>query len=156
MPQLVKNGKLVRDHWRLYTQAAPDYTEQCIVPLDALTEDTKGVWLESDVEIELIIDVLLPLECVAIDFPTFADGRGLTMAKLLRERYRYKGEIRAVGNVLPDWTPFMLRSGFDAFVLADQKAARTAIACMETISENYQSSVAEPLPKFRRQSEPKH
>ena len=56
---------------------------------------------------------------IAIRFPAFGDGRGHSLAVLLRERHGFKGEIRAVGYLIPDLAPFLLRSGFDTVELAD-------------------------------------
>ena len=54
---------------------------------------------------------------ICVDFPAYRDGRGFTTARLLRERYHYKGPIRATGDVLQDLVFFMLRVGIDEFVL---------------------------------------
>src|ERR1044072_2288092 len=51
----------------------------------------------------------------ALVFPTFRDGRAYSQARLLRERFGYRGELRATGQVLRDQFVFMLRAGFDAF-----------------------------------------
>ena len=65
------------------------------------------------------VDELVPwldrLAVVALVFPTFRDGRAYSQARLLRERHRYRGELRATGQVLRDQFVFMLRAGFDAF-----------------------------------------
>ncbi|HVZ99016.1 MAG TPA: DUF934 domain-containing protein [Caulobacterales bacterium] len=65
------------------------------------------------------------LAVIMVQFPVFRDGRGFTTAQLLRQRYHYRGELRAVGDVLEDQIFFMLRSGFDAFEIlaADPLAA---------------------------------
>jgi uncharacterized protein (DUF934 family) len=56
---------------------------------------------------------------VALAFPKFGDGRAYSYARLLRERFNFKGEVRAVGDVLREQAGFMLRCGFDAFEPAD-------------------------------------
>lgn len=76
-----------------------------------------GVRLKSDESPEAIVDDLERLDVVALEFPAFRDGRAYTHARLLRERYGYKGEVRAVGDVLMEQLHFMLRTGFDAFEL---------------------------------------
>src|SRR5690606_21156520 len=63
------------------------------------------------------------LSVVALDFPKYQDGRAYSSARILRERYGYKGEVRAVGNVLPDQFLFMHRCGFDAYGVADPAKA---------------------------------
>lgn len=67
-----------------------------------------------DVLLEVFGGDLSTLETIALDFPSFADGRSYSKAQLLREAYGYQGEVRAVGDVLPDQVELMLRVGFDA------------------------------------------
>ena len=74
-----------------------------------------GVRLHSDQSPELIADDLKHFALVALEFPKFRDGRAYSYARLLRERYGYEGELRAVGDVLLEQVFFMLRTGFDAF-----------------------------------------
>ena len=90
-----------------------------------------GIRLHSDQAPELIADDLPHLAVVALEFPKFRDGRAYSYARLLRERYGFKGELRAVGEVLLEQLFFMLRTGFDAFEIlsADPlKDYRTAVA----------------------------
>ena len=78
-----------------------------------------GVRLEPAEEVEVLAYDLARLAVVAVAFPKFNDGRGYTAARLLRERYDFKGEIRAVGDVLREQAGFMVRVGIDAFEPAD-------------------------------------
>jgi uncharacterized protein (DUF934 family) len=90
-----------------------------------------GIRLHSDQPPELIADDLAHFAVVALEFPKFRDGRAYSYARLLRERYGFKGELRAVGEVLLEQLFFMLRTGFDAFEIqsADPlKDYRTALA----------------------------
>ena len=148
---LIKEGKIVRDDWRFVTKTAPDYADQTIRPLSDLDDpDCHAVWLDADTEIEDFVKQLLRLDLIAIKFETFADGRGLSLATLLRSRHGFGGEIRAFGHVLPDLTPFMLRSGFDAFLIESSDDAETAIRCMSAVKHFYQGSTLEPEPSYRR------
>ena len=79
--------------------------------------DPVGVRLKSDQPPELIADDLESLALVALEFPVFRDGRAYSYARLLREQYRFGGELRAVGDVLLEQLHFMERTGFDAFEL---------------------------------------
>ena len=79
--------------------------------------DPLGVRLKSDESPELIAGDLDRLSLVALEFPKFRDGRAYSYARMLRERYGFDGEIRAVGDVLMEQLHFMLRTGFDAFEL---------------------------------------
>jgi uncharacterized protein (DUF934 family) len=89
---------------------------------------------------------------VEVNFPKFADGRGFSIARLLRERYGYRGELRAVGQVGLDLLYSMEQCGFDAFELRDGEDAGEALAAFDTFSEGYQTSVARPEPLFRRRA----
>jgi uncharacterized protein (DUF934 family) len=87
---------------------------------------------------------------VEVNFPKFGDGRGFSIARLLRERYGYKGELRAVGQVTRDHLYYMEQCGFDAFLLRDGEDVEEALAGFADFSEAYQSTVAQPVPLFRR------
>lgn len=81
-----------------------------------------GVWLASKENPAPLAPFLDRIALVALDFPVFSDGRAFSSARLLRERHGYKGEIRAIGDVLCEQLPFMLRSGFDTFDMKSPKA----------------------------------
>ena len=87
---------------------------------------------------------------VEVSFPKFGDGRGYSIARLLRERYGYRGELRAVGEVVKDHLFYMESVGFDAFLLRDGEDPQEALAGFGVFSEAYQASVTRPLPLFRR------
>ncbi len=81
-----------------------------------------GVWLAPDESPREIESDLGAIALVALDFPVFSDGRAFSSARLLRERYGYAGEIRAIGDVLCEQLPFMIRSGFDTFEMESETA----------------------------------
>jgi len=87
---------------------------------------------------------------IAVNFPKFGDGRGFSIARLLRERYGYRGELRAVGEVGRDHLFAMAQCGFDAFELREGEDAQEALAAFEDFSETYQATAARPQPLFRR------
>lgn len=161
MPLLLKNGSIVEDSWQLLgaeeaSQTLPD--TNIIVPLQtwlALRESLSqrnalGVWLDSDEQVSEIADDLSTLAIVAINFPAFADGRGFSLARILRDQFRYDGEIRAIGDVLVDQLFYMQRCGFDAFALRDDQNPDVAIEALSTFSERYQAASDQPTPLFRR------
>lgn len=152
MPSLVKNQQIVEDIWTLL-ETIPDYVpSNAIVPYDQLdSTQAMAAWIEGDAEIEEVGENLATLDLVAVHIPGFADGRALSLATLLRNRFGFKGELRAIGEVLPDLTPFLRRCGYDAFELADEEAATTAIECMQSMSGFYQASVIDTQPAFRKQ-----
>ena len=138
---LVKNGELVASPFvdASGAEAVPP-TGPVIVSLDQwkaqrdelLKRGTPlGIRLRSDQPPELVAADLSHFAVVALEFPKFRDGRAYSYARLLRERYGFKGEVRAVGEVLLEQLFFMLRTGFDVFDIqsADPiKDWRTALA----------------------------
>jgi len=109
-----------------------------------------GVVLEPHEDPATIASALGCVSLVAVRFPKFGDGRGYSIARLLRERHGYTGEVRAVGDVLRDQLLFMKRSGFDSFSLRDDQDPDEAIAAFRELSEEYQASSTQPQPLFRR------
>ena len=87
---------------------------------------------------------------VEVNFPKFTDGRGYSIARLLRERHGFRGELRAVGDIHRDQLFYLSRVGFDAFLLREGEDADEALAALRDFSEAYQASVERPLPLFRR------
>lgn len=83
---------------------------------------------------------------IAILFPSFADGRGFSLARILRDRLGFAGEIRAVGSLIPDQSQFLLRSGFDTAEIADPGAAETWKASLAQIRHSYQPASRNPVP----------
>ncbi len=97
-----------------------------------------GVRLKSDQSPELIADDLPKLAIIALEFPAFRDGRAYSYARILRERYGFTGEVRAVGDVLMDQIHFMLRSGFNAFELEGKDPLGSFRAALADFSVWYQ------------------
>jgi uncharacterized protein (DUF934 family) len=89
---------------------------------------------------------------IEVSFPKFGDGRGYSIARLLRTRYGYRGELRAVGHITRDLLFFMESCGFDAYELREGEDPHEALAAFEDFSESYQASVARPVPLFRRRA----
>ncbi len=108
-----------------------------------------GVWLDADEEPESIAGDLDRFQVVAVNFPAFTDGRGFSSARLLRERYGYKGEIRAIGDAA---RPVVLHAPLrlDAYAIRADRSPEDALASLDDFSEVYQTSVEQPLPLFRR------
>jgi len=162
MSQLIRDGSIIDDRWILIRDAAqfasiPE-NAPVIVPLglwreqhDALSgRGDIGVWVApSEDPAALENDVgLLPL--VAVDFPQFTDGRGYSIGRLLREKYGFKGELRAIGDVLRDQLYYLRACGFNAFALRADRDLADALKGLADFSDNYQSTVNQPVPLFRR------
>ena len=110
------------------------------------------MWLKPDDEPLDIAADLGALAIVAIHFPKFTDGRGYSIAALLRTRYGYKGELRAFGDVGRDQLFLLKRCGFDSFSLPPHRDPEAALAGLADFSERYQGSVDDPLPLFRKRA----
>lgn len=166
MSTLIKNQAIIPDTWQALG-AAEDLSSQSLPEGDilfpaALWQARKneiisrykriGLWLESDADLNTLAEDLHYFMVIAIHFPKFADGRGYSLARLLRERYHYEGEIRAVGDVLHDQLFLMQRVGFDAWALKDGKNAEKALSAFATFKTPYQAAVDEPAPLFRRRN----
>ena len=89
---------------------------------------------------------------VEVNFPKFGYGRGFSIARLLRSRYGYRGELRAVGEVTRDHLYYMEKCGFNAFELRAGEDAAEALAAFDDFSESYQAKAARPVPLFRRRA----
>jgi len=165
MQRIIKHGQVVDETWHLLPKDATlDGVSNCddlIVPLALWVEHSHalkardgglGVWLDAGEEIEEIADQLDSFQVIALNFPAFTDGRHCSTAYLLRTRYGYKGEVRAIGDVLRDQLFSYYRVGFDAFALREDKDPQDALKAFEEFREVYQASSHPPLPLFRRRA----
>ncbi|HEV7386725.1 MAG TPA: DUF934 domain-containing protein [Phenylobacterium sp.] len=107
-----------------------------------------GVRLESHEEVEALAYDLPQLAVVALAFPKFGDGRAYSYARLLRERFQFKGEVRAVGDVLREQAGFMVRCGFDAFEPADGSSVEDWERAARRFRHVYQRSTDGRPPAF--------
>lgn len=108
-----------------------------------------GVRLASDQHPELLADDLDKLSLVALEFPSFRDGRAYSYARLLRDRYHYTGELRAVGDVQFDQLLHMQRVGFDAFELDSDDPVADYEDAIGEFSVVYQQAADERVPALR-------
>ncbi|MDR1936229.1 MAG: DUF934 domain-containing protein [Candidatus Accumulibacter sp.] len=168
MSRIIKNNRVVDDDWRLLKLAEGETPEAVALPgADAIVPlpvwqarkdeilargQPVGVWLDADEGPEAIAAELARFAVVAVNFPKFTDGRGYSTARLLRERYGYAGELRAIGDVLRDQLFFMKRCGFDAYAVRADKDVVAALAGLDGFPESYQAAIDQPWPLFRRRS----
>lgn len=172
MPEIIKNGRIEQDDWAVVLLAADQDPAsvalpagRVIVPLalwqarrDELQAraqaGTLGVWLAGNDDPTALAADLGMLALIAVDFPKFADGRGYSIATLLRSRLGYRGEVRAIGDVLRDQFFYLLRCGFSTLQPAAGKYSAAqldaALASLRDFSEPYQGAVDRPEPLFRR------
>ncbi|QTL04613.1 DUF934 domain-containing protein [Aquabacter sp. L1I39] len=144
---LVKNGAVVPDAFT-HTDAQSALPEgPVIVPLSRLLAEHEtllggnrpvGVAVSNDADVTTLAPFIDALSVVVLSFPKFRDGRAYSQARLLRERLRYGGELRASGNVLRDQILLMARCGFDAFEIDKPSDVGAFASALATYSVFYQ------------------
>ncbi|MFS0827533.1 DUF934 domain-containing protein [Pseudomonas phoenicis] len=163
MQRIIKNGQIIDETWHLLPKETSfDELTNCddyIVPLQMWRDHGHalkardgglGVWLDADEEAEEIGADVAQFQVIALNFPAFTDGRNYSNARLLRDRYQFKGELRAIGDVLRDQLFYMARCGFDAFAIRADKDPVDALEGLKDFSVTYQGATDQPLPLFRR------
>lgn len=145
--QLIKNGDFIADIWTTLADDEPLTDGPIIVSLDRwkkeqnalLARDGKlGIRLKSGEEPAQIAEHLDRFDVVALEFPAYRNGRAFSYARLLRDRYDYKGEVRAVGAVLRDQFYYLVRVGFDALEVRDNITPEIYRAAIGTFEHDYQ------------------
>lgn len=161
MQNLINQNSTLENNWQIVVDQAPELPQGNILVeasywLENQSELSKrpnvGIYLNGDANLESLKDVLDSFEVIAVNFPAFADGRGYSLARLLKERYHYKGEVRAIGDVLIDQLYFMKRCGFDTYLLKDGLEAEKALQYFSTFSDPYQLAYDVQTPLFRRKA----
>ena len=158
---IIKNDTLMIDNWQIVAKDAASIPagERLILPLALWMQENDtsnkrndiAVWFDSeDLPTAEIAGALQKLPLIAVNFPVFTDGRGFSIARLLRERFNYQGELRAIGYVLRDQLCFMKRCGFNSFDLHEDTDVKAALESLNDFTEYYQTSVDQPQPLFRR------
>ena len=166
--QVIKDQVIVEDSWERLVEITPDAGlptggvpgGDIIVPFaywlehkDALInrKGKLGVCISGDDDTQKVAKDIEHFDLIALDFPAFTDGRSYSHARLLRERYNFKGEIRAVGDVLRDQLFFMHRCGINSFQLREGKDLEDALNAFTELSVKYQTAAdgAEPVYKYR-------
>lgn len=109
-----------------------------------------GLLLANDADVEALEPDLARIALVVLQFPKWTDGRAYSQARLLRSRLRYRGEVRATGEVLVDMLPLLHRTGFDAVQLRADQSLDSAQRALRFFAGHYQGDVHEPRPLFRR------
>ena len=145
---LIKAGQPAADPFQQIADGEPLPAEGAIIVSLARWQEERGlieprrnplgVRLKAADLVEQIAGDLDRLAVVVLEFPKFNDGRALSQARLLRERYGYRGEIRATGKVVRDLLLFMHRCGFDAFATDDHVTAEIVRKSLATFSLSYQ------------------
>lgn len=160
--QVIKNREVINDDWQLIRDIetdAPIPEGKVILPFEywqanreaLLKRDIEhAVWINGDVVTEDLLDDLEHFAVIALDFPVFGDGRSYSHASLLRKRYGYEGDLRAVGDVLQDQLFFMQRCGFDSYGVREDKDINEALKSFNDFSVRYQAAADDALPIYKQ------
>lgn len=169
MRKIIKDKAIINDDWQVFKLADGESAETTVVPAGKtlvplsvwLAQKSTlasradiGVWLASDERAESLKEDVATLPLIAIDFPTFADGRGYSIAYRLRTRLGFEGELRAIGDVLHDQLFYMARVGFNAFATREDRSIEDALKGLTDFSETYQTAWDQKTPLFRRVARP--
>jgi uncharacterized protein (DUF934 family) len=159
MSKVIIDKVVVDDAWALVATADAEIpnAQKIIVPLKiwqakpaALSGKVVGVSLDGADDPGALESDINSLLIIAVNFPTFKDGRGYSTAYLLRTRYGYTGELRAIGDIQRDQLFYLQRVGFNAFAIRADKDIEAALNSFNDFSDVYQGSVVQASPLFRR------
>lgn len=161
---LVKNGEVVADRFTLVEDDAPIPSDGAVLvkaerfladaaDLVARNGETGVIW-PNNKDIHELSPYLDRLALIALVFPTFRDGRAYSQARILREQYKYSGEMRATGQVLRDQFIFLLRSGFDALDVKKEADAAVYAQVLKRYSVFYQPTGDGRVTAFRARLAP--
>ena len=146
--QILKDREIIEDNFRHITDEEIIEGDNISISLarwqqekDQLQQhDGKlGVRLGSTDSIEAIAGDLSDISLIELNFPAFTDGRLFSTAKLLRQRYGYQGEIRAVGHFMVDQIFYLSKIGVNAFQLSNEAQLPLALTLLDDFSVSYQS-----------------
>lgn len=156
---LVKNGQVVTDRFTAILDDAPVPAEGAVlVTADRFLADAAelaarggeiGVLWPNNRDVDALEPWLDKLAMIALVFPKFKDGRAYSQARILRERYKYHGELRATGEVLRDQFLFMLRAGFDSLDVRKEADAAAYADVLKRYSVFYQPTGDGKVTVFR-------
>lgn len=158
--KVIKDKAIVKDDWQYLSEVDGELPEgNIIVPFaywllhQSELSDRKGklgVSIDGTVETEDVAKDMAQFDLIALDFPAFADGRSYSHARLLKDRYNYQGELRAVGDVLRDQLFFMQRCGIDSFELSADKNMDDALNAFKDFSVKYQTAADGAAPIYKQ------
>ena len=163
---LVNGGKIVDDGFvKLAVDTPLPEGGDILVPAERFLSDADallkrggkiGVIWPNNRDIAELVPYLDKIATVALVFPSFRDGRAYSQARLLRERYGYRGDLRATGQVLRDQFVFMLRAGFDSFEVKKQADAEAFMQTAKRYSVFYQPTGDGRITALHRRMQLRH
>ncbi|HDY86445.1 hypothetical protein LCGC14_0553860 [marine sediment metagenome] len=157
--QIIKDRAIVEDNWLHLDDEAALVAGDITVSITRWQEQHEtlakhqgglGIRLTGEDPLEEIVPDLAEFSLIVLIFPAFTDGRCYSFARLLRDRYKFTGEIRAQGDVLYDQLHYMSLSGINSFELAEPEKIEQALAAFDYFSESYQTTALTPEPLYRR------
>ena len=163
-PLILSRDAVIDNQWIIVGDDHSDFsTDYLIVPYPLwqanksalaakVSEGKIGLLLQGDHDINADNEGVSAFTLVAIHFPSFMDGRGFSVARLLRERYQFTGDLRATGGVIRDQLCYLQRCGFSSFDLAEDIDVTAAAESLKDLTEAYQVSADKPAPLFRRRA----
>ena len=162
--RVIKDNQVLDDSWTWLPAIASDTVlpqGDVIVPLrywlenrDALTarEGNFAVCINGEDSLDELANHLQEFPLVALEFPAFKDGRCYSHARLLRDRYQYQGDLRAVGDILRDQLFYMQRCGISSFAVRADKDIQDALNGLKDFSISYQTAADGNLPIEKRRA----
>lgn len=156
-----KDKTIVEDNWQVIREiedSAKTPEGELVLPFaywqanrDELlkTDGPHAVWIDGSIETEELLEDLEHFSLIALDFPAFKDGRSYSHARLLRDRYAYKGDVRAIGDVLRDQLFFMYRCGIDSYEVREDKDIEDALKGFEDFTVLYQAAADGSVPIYK-------
>jgi uncharacterized protein (DUF934 family) len=150
--QIIKNQEIVENTWIYIPDDAklPTEISDITVSLSRWNEEYNdlekyqgrvGIRINPDDSIESLKPLMKKTALIEVNFPAFTDGRSFSLAQLLRTRLKFQGEIRAVGQFMPDQIFYLSRVGVNSFALEKQGSITDALAMFNDFSDSYQASV---------------
>jgi len=151
---LIVNGQLQANPLRRFDgPGVPPDEPDWLIPLGLWREHDVAQWRQRQHRLALLLgpdadvaallvhsplaDLQAAVHLIAIDFPAYTDGRGYSLAQLLRQ-HGWQGELRAVGDVMIDTMHYLARCGFDSFLVKPGHSPQQALAALATFTQHYQ------------------
>lgn len=167
MTAILRDGELVEDNWTLIEDGRTDIEPaggKVIVTLARWRAEREsllsghaavGVLVPNTADIEAVYPEIRDRQLIALQFPAFADGRALSQAVVLRKRLGFRGELRAVGDVIRDLVFWLGRCGFDSIVPRQDQSLEACRAALGELTVAYQAAADEHTPVWiRRRARP--
>ena len=155
MPDIIRDGEIVNAVTERLAQGESGSADQAylhasdVVTIEDLSS-VYGIWIETGDDWNVDAFSIDGISRIAIHFPVFADGRGFSIARMLRDRLKFTGDLMACGGIVRDQLHYLRQCGFNSFALEDGSDLEVAKQSLDTFSKQYQQTVRSPDPVFRQ------